>query len=164
MRFTTRLAIGGATFAVAAASAVGAFAAAGTHHHKVPGAHKAGAAEAVHLHLTPSSAQLAACMPRARVDVTVQLTTDKLGFDVFTIRGRHLPPNTTFTTFLIEQAGSPFWCRGVHRRLHVQPLRRRLQPVQADRPGGVLLDAGRWPARAGRSQPGWSLVRRPHWG
>ena len=108
MRFTTRLAIGGATFAVAAASAVGALAAAGTHHHKVPGAHKAGAAEAVHLHLTPSSAQLAACMPRARVDVTVQLTTDKLGFDVFTIRGRHLPPNTTFTTFLIEQAGSPF--------------------------------------------------------
>ena len=62
----------------------------------------------MHLHLTPSSAQLAACMPRARVDVTVQLTTDKLGFDVFTIRGRHLPPNTTFTTFLIEQASSPF--------------------------------------------------------
>lgn len=108
MRFTTRLAIGAATLAVVAASAVGALAATATPHSKAPRAQKARASEKVQLHLTPSSAQLAACMPHARVDVTVKLTTDKVGFDVFTIRGRHLPPKTDFTTFLLEQAASPF--------------------------------------------------------
>lgn len=62
----------------------------------------------VHQHLTPSSSQLAACMPRARVDVTVALRTDKLGFDVFTVDASGLPPNRAFTTFLLEQAGAPF--------------------------------------------------------
>jgi hypothetical protein len=108
VRFTTRLLIGAATIAVVAASAIGALGATATHHGKARPGHQARGAEKVHLHLTPSSAQLAACMPKARVDVTVKLTTDKLGFDIFTIRGRHLPPNTTFTTFLIEQAGAPF--------------------------------------------------------
>jgi hypothetical protein len=108
MRFTTRLAIGAATLAVVAASAVGAFGATASHHSKAPRAHKAGAPEKLHFHLTPSSPQLAACMPHVHIDVDVKLTTDKFGFDVFTIRGRHLPPKTTFTTFLIEQAASPF--------------------------------------------------------
>jgi len=67
-----------------------------------------GKPEVVELNLTPSSAQLAACMPDARVDVTVRLTTDLRGFDVFHVQGTGLPPNTTFTTFLIEQAGPPF--------------------------------------------------------
>src|SRR5213079_3751585 len=64
--------------------------------------------EVVELNLTPSSAQLAACMPDARVDVTVQLTTDLRGFDVFHVQATGLPPDTTFTVFLIEQAGPPF--------------------------------------------------------
>ncbi len=64
--------------------------------------------EVVELNLTPSSAQLAACMPDARVDVTVRLTTDLRGFDVFHVQATGLPPNTTFTVFLIEQAGPPF--------------------------------------------------------
>lgn len=64
--------------------------------------------EVVELDLTPSSAQLAACMPDARVTVTVRLTTEAFGFDVFRVQARGLPPNTTFTTFLIEQAGPPF--------------------------------------------------------
>ena len=43
-------------------------------------------ADRVHLQLTPSSTQLAQCMPNADVNVDVQLTTDKLGFDVSTSR------------------------------------------------------------------------------
>jgi hypothetical protein len=61
-----------------------------------------------HLELTPSSAQLAGCMPDAKLEVTVELTTDQVGFDRFKIRAHHLPPNRDFTVFLLEQAGSPF--------------------------------------------------------
>jgi hypothetical protein len=64
--------------------------------------------EVVKLKLTPSSAQLATCMPGAQLNVAVALTTDRAGFDVFRIRARHLPPNTSFTVFLLEQAGAPF--------------------------------------------------------
>src|SRR5437667_208947 len=64
--------------------------------------------EVVELNLTPSSAQLAACMPNARVDVTVRLTTDLRGFDVFHVHAVGLPPNTTFTAFLLEQVGAWF--------------------------------------------------------
>ena len=66
------------------------------------------AAEAVHLSLTPSSAQLAQCMPDATLEVTVKPTTDLQGFDVFEIRAKHLPPDRDFTVFLLEQAGAPF--------------------------------------------------------
>jgi hypothetical protein len=62
----------------------------------------------VHLQLTPSSAQLAQCMPYADVDVNVRLTTEKLGFDVFDINARHIAPNREYTVFLLEQAGAPF--------------------------------------------------------
>ena len=107
MQLARKLAIGTATVAVIGASTVASVGATVTHH-TGRGAVKAGPADNVHLHLTPSSQQLAACMPHARVDVTVKLTTNQFGFDVFTIRGRHLPPNTTFTTFLLEKAFSPF--------------------------------------------------------
>jgi hypothetical protein len=66
------------------------------------------ATDQVHLALTPSSPELAACMPSAQVNVDVKLTTDKIGFDVFRIRARHLPPSRSFTVFLLEQAGAPF--------------------------------------------------------
>jgi hypothetical protein len=108
MRFTTRLAIGAATLAAVAGSAVGALAATGADHSNAPRPATAAAAEKLHFHLTPSSSQLAACMPKVHIDVDLKLTTDKRGFDVLSIRGRHLPPNTPFTTFLIEQTGSPF--------------------------------------------------------
>lgn len=62
----------------------------------------------VHLQLTPSSAQLAQCMPNADVNVDVRLTTDKLGFDVFDITARNIAPNRDYTVFLLEQAGAPF--------------------------------------------------------
>jgi hypothetical protein len=64
--------------------------------------------EDVRLALTPSSAQLAQCMPNAKLDVTVRLTTDTRGFDRFDIRAHHLPPDRDFTVFLLEQAQSPF--------------------------------------------------------
>ena len=66
------------------------------------------AAERIHLQLTPSSQQLAQCLPNANVDVTVRLTTDKKGFDIFDITARHIAPNRDYTVFLLEQAGSPF--------------------------------------------------------
>jgi len=66
------------------------------------------AAAKVFLRLTPSSPELAACMPYARLTVSVDLSTDEIGFDEFLIRARHLPPNRSFTVFLLEQADSPF--------------------------------------------------------
>jgi hypothetical protein len=63
---------------------------------------------AVHLRLTPSSAQLAGCMPHAKVNVTVELKTASTGRDVFRIKAEDLPPNRDFTVFLLEQAGAPF--------------------------------------------------------
>jgi hypothetical protein len=68
----------------------------------------AAAANRIHLQLTPSSQQLAQCMPNADVDVTVKLTTDRKGFDIFDITARHIAPNRDYTVFLLEQAGSPF--------------------------------------------------------
>ncbi len=108
MRFTTKLTIGAATVAVVALSAVGAFAATATHTSKGSRAHGAKASEKVHFHLTPSSPQLAACMRKVHIDVDLKLTTDKVGFDVLSINARNLPPNRTFTTFLIEQTAAPF--------------------------------------------------------
>ena len=64
--------------------------------------------EDVRLALTPSSPTLAACMPDAELSVRVRLTTEKRGFDSFDIRARNLPPNRSYTVFLLEQAGSPF--------------------------------------------------------
>jgi hypothetical protein len=55
------------------------------------------------LELTPSSAALAACMPYAKLDVTVKFTTAEVGFDRFHIPARNLPPNRDFTVFLLEQ-------------------------------------------------------------
>jgi hypothetical protein len=66
------------------------------------------AQDALQFELTPSSAQLADCMPNASLEVTLKPTTDKKGFDSFHIRARNLPPNRDFPVFLLEQAGSPF--------------------------------------------------------
>jgi hypothetical protein len=60
------------------------------------------------LDLTPSSPDLARCMPNARVKVTVRSTTDAIGFDILRVKARHLAPNRDFTVFLLETAGAPF--------------------------------------------------------
>lgn len=59
-------------------------------------------------HLTPSSPQLAACMPHAKVTVSVDLQTNRVGFDTFRINASGLPRNRDFTVFLLEQAATPF--------------------------------------------------------
>jgi len=60
------------------------------------------------LDLTPSSPELARCMPNARVKITVRSTTEQVGFDTFRVRARHLAPNRDYTVFLLETAGQPF--------------------------------------------------------
>jgi hypothetical protein len=60
------------------------------------------------LKLQPSSPVLAACFPDAGAKVKVDLTTDAVGKDTFTIRAHDLKPRTDFTVFLVETPGSPF--------------------------------------------------------
>ena len=60
------------------------------------------------LTLGPSSPALATCYPHASARVRVDLTTDRIGKDTFTIRAHGLKPRTDFTVFLIEKAGAPF--------------------------------------------------------
>jgi hypothetical protein len=62
----------------------------------------------VHLRLKPSSPALATCFPHAAANVRVDLTTDDVGKDTFTIRAHGLKPRTDFTVFLLEKSGSPF--------------------------------------------------------
>ena len=65
-------------------------------------------APSVSLKLSPSSAQLAACMPKAKVNIKVDLTTDVVGYDAFNIKATGLPAKRSFTVFLLEKAASPF--------------------------------------------------------
>jgi hypothetical protein len=58
--------------------------------------------------LATSSANLAACFPRAKAKVTVDRTTNKIGKDTFTIEASGLKPKTDFTVFLLQKARSPF--------------------------------------------------------
>lgn len=60
------------------------------------------------LKLAPSTPALAACFPHASAKVVVELTTDDIGKDKFTIYAKGLQPKTDFTLFLIEKAGPPF--------------------------------------------------------
>ena len=66
------------------------------------------APDRVQFHLVPSSDQLRRCMPHAKVNITVKLRTDATGRDVFLVDASGLPAKTSFTTFLLEQPGSPF--------------------------------------------------------
>jgi hypothetical protein len=97
--------LAGAAAAALATTAIGGSAMADQHH---PQSRKTQADPSVHLKLTPSTPQLAACMPRARLKVTVDPTVDQVGFDSFRIKARHLAPNRDYTVFLLEQAGAPF--------------------------------------------------------
>jgi len=93
-------ALAGAAGTAAAAGGATATSAALTAQHTNPTSQR--------LTLTPSSAQLAACMPHAKVSVNVALRTNQTGRDVFHIEGENLPPNRDYTVFLLEQAGAPF--------------------------------------------------------
>ena len=69
---------------------------------------KAAVTQSVPLHLTASSPQVAACLPKANVNVKVELKTDQIGFDDFHINATGLRANTAFTVFLLQQADAPF--------------------------------------------------------
>jgi hypothetical protein len=60
------------------------------------------------LSLQPSSPALAACFPHAGAKVRVDLTTDQVGKDTFSIQAHGLKPRTDFTVFLLEKSGAPF--------------------------------------------------------
>jgi hypothetical protein len=97
--------LAGAAATALATTAIGGSAMADQHHAH---ARKTQAEPPVHLKLTPSTPQLAACMPHARLKVTVDQTVDQVGFDSFHIKARHLAPKRDYTVFLLEQAGAPF--------------------------------------------------------
>jgi hypothetical protein len=88
--------LGAAVFAVGALGAFALWSSAGA------------SDDEVKFRLDPSSDQLAACMPKARLQAEVAFTTDQVGFDTFEIKARHLPPDRSFTVFLLETATSPF--------------------------------------------------------
>jgi hypothetical protein len=96
--------------AAVAATVVASVAATAADAQRHDGKRSAHAAQAgiTDLRLTPSSPELAACMPHARVKVTVKSTTEQLGFDKFKVRARGLPPNRDYTVFLLETAKAPF--------------------------------------------------------
>jgi hypothetical protein len=71
-------------------------------------AHQVQKADELKIDLTPSSAQLAVCMPDASLTARIRLTTEERGFDRFDIAARHLPPNREYTIFLLQQATAPF--------------------------------------------------------
>ena len=58
--------------------------------------------------LTASSPALAACMPKAEVNIKVDLRTAATGRDIFNVAASGLPANTDFTVFLLETAKAPF--------------------------------------------------------
>jgi hypothetical protein len=108
MRWHNHLLIAGAVFVVAAATTAVALAATGTTHRAAAGTHHARKADDVQLDLTPSSPQLAACMPGAQLTFRVSLTGDRHGADRVEVSGHDLPPSTDFTIFLLQQPGAPF--------------------------------------------------------
>jgi hypothetical protein len=108
MRLHKYLLIGGAVVLATAATTAVALGATHRTEARVVRAHHVRNTDELKLGLTPSSAQLAACMPGAQLNAEVALTTDERGFDRFEITAHHLPPNRDFTIFLLEQAGAPF--------------------------------------------------------
>jgi hypothetical protein len=97
MRFSHRVIGIAAASAVALTSAAAAFAESDS-----------ASGKTVHIPLSIPVPALAACMPRANVEVTEKLTAEKKGFDTFEITARHIAPNRDYTVFLTEEAGPPF--------------------------------------------------------
>jgi len=62
----------------------------------------------IEFHLAPSTPAIAACLPKLKAEVEVELETDRDGRDEFAISASGLPPRTDFTVFLLEVPGSPF--------------------------------------------------------
>jgi hypothetical protein len=93
-------------FGVAAALAAGLLAVGTTA--ALAGPEQQGRRDTLRLQLTPSQPALAACMPDARLEVTIRLAADTAGFDTLEVQAKDLPPNRDYTVFLLETAGPPF--------------------------------------------------------
>jgi hypothetical protein len=65
-------------------------------------------ADEVAFRLAPSTPAIAACFPKLKAQVEVDLETDTKGRDEFEINASGLPPKTDFTVFLLEIPGAPF--------------------------------------------------------
>jgi hypothetical protein len=65
-------------------------------------------ADEVAFRLAPSTPAIAACFPKLKAQVEVDLETDQKGRDDFEIEASGLPPKTDFTVFLLETPGTPF--------------------------------------------------------
>ncbi|SRR6266540_242020 len=107
MRLQRHLMIAGAMVIAVAATTAAALGATSKTKSSPARVHHVQNADELQLGLTPSSAQLAVCMPGAQLNVKVALT-DERGFDKFEISARNLPPNREYTIFLLQQAGAPF--------------------------------------------------------
>lgn len=107
-RSTRRTTVAATALAAAAVLGGTAYATSSASSAVVAGSASAAAAPHVNLRLQTSTPALDACFPHARAKVRVDLTTDDIGFDTFTIKAKGLQPDTAFTVFLIEKAGLPF--------------------------------------------------------
>jgi hypothetical protein len=65
-------------------------------------------ADEVAFRLAPSTPAIAACFPKLKAQVEVDLETATKGRDEFEISASGLPPKTDFTVFLLEVPGAPF--------------------------------------------------------
>src|SRR5262249_8842850 len=110
-----------------------------------------GDTESVRLRLDPSSDQLAECMPDARVNIKVHLTTDQIGYDRFPIKARHLAPPTRH----------PLAPRGHPRRPPPNRGTPRGARCRAGRGGGFPPGARRRRARRPAPPRGRVWSRRP---
>jgi len=64
--------------------------------------------DVINFKLAPSSDQLAKCMPKVKVNISVALRTDATGRDIFKADISGAPKNVSFTIFLLERPDKGF--------------------------------------------------------
>ncbi len=64
--------------------------------------------EKISFDLVPASSTIQTCLPNASAHVTVFLKDQIRGLDTLEIKADGLPPNTSFSVFLLEEPSSPF--------------------------------------------------------
>src|SRR5712691_3597912 len=64
--------------------------------------------EKISFDLVPASSTIQTCLPNASAHVTVFLKDQIRGLDTLELKADGLPPNTSFSVFLLEEPSSPF--------------------------------------------------------
>ena len=62
----------------------------------------------INFDLVPASTTIQTCLPNASARVTVFLKDEIRGVDTLDLKTEGLPPNTSFSVFLLEEPSSPF--------------------------------------------------------